>query len=173
MKASIVSILFLFSLIIGACSKSTTKVDDSRDPIPGGHVDIAEQNLLRSMKLTDKAMSVFFTGNDMKMARYYNPYTESRSEEMGSVWMYTSSIEAVNSILSALEAFEAGGRKELYNKYFKHYRRLLDKLFENIEYYAGTFTLTSYTQTKEWTVYGVNRGKDKGTAAVEGIYNVS
>ena len=48
----------------------------------------------------------------------------------------------------------------------------MTQLYDNLEYYAGTFTLTSYTQTKQWTVYGVNRGNDKGAAQVEGILNV-
>ena len=32
--------------------------------------------------------------------------------------------------------------------------------------------MTSYTQTKEWTIYGVNRGRGKGAAEVEGVQNV-
>jgi predicted alpha-1,6-mannanase (GH76 family) len=36
----------------------------------------------------------------------------------------------------------------------------------------GTFELVSYTQTKQWSVYGVNRGGAKGSAKVEGIENV-
>jgi predicted alpha-1,6-mannanase (GH76 family) len=49
---------------------------------------------------------------------------------------------------------------------------LLNKLYENAAYYKGTFTLTSYTQTKKWSVYGVDRGGSKGLAFVEGIHNV-
>src|SRR5690606_8220710 len=39
-------------------------------------------------------------------------------------------------------------------------------------YYEGTFELTSYTQTREWTVYGVHRAATPGTAKVAGIENV-
>ncbi len=49
----------------------------------------------------------------------------------------------------------------------------MQKLYNNADYYLGTFTLTSYTQTAEWTVYGVHRGDVKGgQAKVEGIENV-
>ncbi|MEG1586385.1 MAG: glycoside hydrolase family 76 protein, partial [Bacteroidales bacterium] len=94
------------------------------------------------------------------------------SDEKGSVWMYTSSIEAVNAVLHGLKAQKEEGNSALYDKYFDHYTNLLNKLYDNADYYKGTYTLTSYAQTKEWSIYGVNRGKDKGEAAVEGIENV-
>ena len=59
----------------------------------------------------------------MAMARYYNPYTDTRSDEKGSVWMYTSSIEAVNAILRALEAQKDSGDTELYDLHFDRYKR--------------------------------------------------
>ena len=67
---------------------------------------------------------------------------------------------------------QAKGETALYDSHFNRYKELLTQLYDNLEYYAGTFTLTSYTQTKQWTVYGVNRGNDKGAAQVEGILNV-
>lgn len=39
----------------------------------------------------------------MKLLRYYNPITKSTDNEVGSVWMYTSAIEAVNGILESLK----------------------------------------------------------------------
>lgn len=65
--------------------------------------EIAEQNILRSMEIVDNAVECYFKGDNMVMSRYYNPYTQSASSELASVWMYTSSIEAVNSIMEALE----------------------------------------------------------------------
>ena len=173
MKTIIVSIIFLSCSLASACSKSAQgSGTDPGNPNPDEKTSIAEQNLIRAIELADKAVSAYFTGNSMKMARYYNPYTGNQSQEVGSVWMYTSAIEAANSILSALEEFKAKGKADLYNKHFQNYNTLLESLHENAAYYKGTFTLTSYTQTREWTVYGVNRGRDKGTAAVDGINNV-
>lgn len=137
-----------------------------------GNQSLSKQNLLRAIELTDNAVKNHFTGDGMAMARYYNPYTGTRSEEKGSVWMYTSSIEAVNAVLHALKTQKEHGDAELYDLHFDRYKLLLSKLYENAAYYKGTFTLTSYTQTKQWTVYGVDRGGSKGTALVDGIHNV-
>mgnify|MGYP003417238483 FL=1 len=62
----------------------------------------ANRNLLRAIELVDAGVRNYFSGESMSMARYYNPYTESASGERGSVWMYTSSIEAVNAIMHTL-----------------------------------------------------------------------
>lgn len=156
-------------MIIAACSDTAS--DDG--PVnPPNEVSLSEQNLRRAIELTDNAVAAHFTGDGMAMARYYNPYTNIRSEEKGSIWMYTSAIEAVNAILHALEAQKERGNATLYNEHFNKYTELLDRLYENADYYMGTFELTSYTQTREWSVYGVNRGGAKGSAQVEGVQNV-
>jgi predicted alpha-1,6-mannanase (GH76 family) len=156
-------------MIIAACSDTAS--DDG--PVnPPNEVSLSEQNLRRAIELTDNAVAAHFTGDGMAMARYYNPYTNIRSEEKGSIWMYTSAIEAVNAILHALEAQKERGNAILYNEHFNRYTELLDRLYENADYYMGTFELTSYTQTREWSVYGVNRGGAKGSAQVEGVQNV-
>ncbi len=158
-------------LVSTACSDSPSSSPEP--PVnPPGEGSLSEQNLTRAMQITDKAISSYFTGEGMAMARYYNPYTDTRSEEKGSVWMYTSSIEAVNAILHGLKAQKDEGNSTLYNQHFNRYVELLGKLYDNADYYLGTFTLVSYTQTKEWSVYGVNRGGSKGSAKVEGIENV-
>ncbi len=156
-------------MMISACS-DTVSEDGPKNP-PGG-VSLSEQNLLRAIELADNAVASHFTGDGMSMARYYNPYTGVRSEEKGSVWMYTSAIEAVNAILRALEAQKEHDNAALYDEHFNKYSELLDKLYDNADYYMGTFQLVSYTQTKEWSVYGVNRGGSKGSAQVAGIENV-
>jgi hypothetical protein len=163
---SICSLVLL--LMTSACSES----EPGNGPEPPGEVTLAEQNLQRAMALTDKAVEAHFTGDGMAMARFYNPYTGVRSTEKGSVWMYTSAIEAVNAILHALEAHKQDGNAALYDQHFTKYVALLDKLIGNADYYQGTFELVSYTQTKEWSVYGVNRGGSKGSAQVAGIENV-
>jgi predicted alpha-1,6-mannanase (GH76 family) len=155
-----------------ACSSDPVP-DNNPDPDkPQGVVDVAEQNLLRAIEIVDKAVSCYFTGNGMAMARYYNPYTKVRSDEKGSIWMYTSSIEAVNAIMDGLKVAKEHGNTKLYNEHFNRYSELLSKLYDNAGYYLGTFQLTSYTQTKSWSVYGVDRGNDKNSALVEGVHNV-
>ncbi|WP_372648313.1 glycoside hydrolase family 76 protein [Draconibacterium sp.] len=134
--------------------------------------DIATQNLVRAMELTDAAVQAHFSDKGMAMARFYNPYTKVCSKETGSIWMYTSAIEAVNAILHALKTQKASGDVALYKANFERYADLLFKLYENADFYLGTFELVSYTQTNEWTVYGVNRGASKGDAEVAGIMNV-
>lgn len=156
-------------MIVTACSDPASETGPENPPV---EVDLPEQNLLRAMELADHAIESHFTGEGMAMARYYNPYTGVRSEEKGSIWMYTSAIEAVNAILHALEAHKEHGNAALYNEHFNRYSELLYKLYDNADYYLGTFQLVSYTQTKEWTVYGVNRGGSKGSAQVDGVENV-
>jgi len=134
--------------------------------------EIAEQNVIKAMNLLDNAVNVHFKDKDMAMARFYNPYTEVSSDETGSVWMYTAAIESVNSVLHALKTLKNAGYELLYNDHFHQYTDLLAKLYDNLDYYMGTFTLVSYTQTKEWSVYGVHRSASKGTAKVEGVENV-
>jgi hypothetical protein len=124
------------------------------------------------MELADHAMSAHFAGEGMAMARYYNPYTDVRSNEKGSVWMYTAAIEAVNAILHALQVQKEHGNTKLYENHFDRYSELLEQLYHGSDYYLGTFELISYTQTKEWAVYGVHRAASKGAAKVAGIENV-
>jgi predicted alpha-1,6-mannanase (GH76 family) len=159
---------FVLLMLIAGCS------DSPSDPGPQNpdEISIPQQNLIRAMELADKAVESHFTGDGMAMARYYNPYTKVRSEEKGSIWMYTSAIEAVNAILHALQAMKDHGEPELYNQHFGEYTELLYRLYQNADYYMGTFQLVSYTQTKEWSVYGVNRGGSKGSAQVSGVENV-
>ncbi|MBK1441275.1 hypothetical protein JHJ32_14845 [Parapedobacter sp. ISTM3] len=136
------------------------------------NADISGRNLMRAIEIADEAVARYFSGDDMAMARFYNPYTDVRSEEKGSVWMYTAAIEAVNAILHALETQQAQGQHARYDAHFGRYCNLLHRLYDNLAYYQGTFELTSFTQTREWSVYGVHRSSSKGTANVAGIENV-
>lgn len=168
----------IFILLFCSVLPSLYACNDDNDTVKPKDKDIivasnlAEQNLLRSMQIMDSAMVAYFTGDGMTMARYYNPYTKTRSEEVNSVWKYTAVIEATNAILHTLKAYKETGNTELYDKHFARYTELLKNLYDNAAYYKGTFTLTSYTQTKEWTVYAVDRASDKGSANVTGILNV-
>jgi hypothetical protein len=156
-------------MLVAACSDTPS---DPGPENPPQEISLSEQNLVRAMELTDKAVSAHFTGDGMAMARFYNPYTKVRSEEKGSIWMYTSAIESVNAILHALAAQRDHGNVALYDQNFSRYADLLSRLYDNADYYLGTFELVSYTQTREWSVYGVNRGGSKGSAQVAGIENV-
>ncbi len=165
--------VFCFLLVLCACGENSDDIQKG-----GGNGEennsqnVSKQNLSRAIQIIDNAINSYFTGDGMTMARYYNPYTGVRSQEKGSVWMYTSSIEAVNAVLHALKTQKEHGDAELYNQHFERYTQLLNQLYENAAYYKGTYTLTSYTQTRQWSVYGVDRGGSKGTALVEGIHNV-
>lgn len=165
--------IFCFFLIIGL-ALGKTPFEKSKSLTNGGiySKNLAEQNLLRAIQIMDSAVAHYFIGNEMAMARFYNPFTEQRSDEKGSIWMYTSSIEAVNGILHGINALKEQGKPKLFKKYNRHFTELLNRLYENAAFYKGTFTLTSFTQTREWTVYGVDRAQDKMKARVHGIYNV-
>jgi predicted alpha-1,6-mannanase (GH76 family) len=156
-------------MFITACSDPATENEPENPP---AEVDLPEQNMLRAMEIADAGVAAHFTGDGMAMARKYNPFTKIRTDEKGSIWMYTSAIEAVNAILHGLKAHKDHGNAALYDQHFKKYSDLLYKLYDNADYYLGTFSLVSYTQTREWTVYGVDRGGSKGGAKVDGIANV-
>ncbi|MCB5253220.1 MAG: glycoside hydrolase family 76 protein [Candidatus Cloacimonetes bacterium] len=170
MKNLIIVLVSLLWLMTCACGENGP--DKGFQEPPPQEERLAERSLTRAIELADNTINAHFTGSGMAMARYYNPYTGARSDEKGSVWMYTSAIEAVNAILHALQAEKVADDASLYNKHYTRFVEVLDNLYDNADYYLGTFSLTSYTQTKEWTVYGVNRGASKGGAKVEGIENV-
>src|SRR5690554_291062 len=156
--------------MLSACGVKTSRNNTPRASL--NQRALSEKNLERAMEIADNATAAYFTGSDMAMARYYNPYTGERSSETGSVWMYTSVIEAINAILHALEADKELGNGRLHDAHFNRYADQLRQLYDNADYYLGTFTLTSYTGANEWTVYGVHRARSKGNAKVEGIENV-
>lgn len=134
--------------------------------------DPATQNILRAMQITDKSIDSYFNKTTMAMTEFYNPFTGTKSTGTVDVWPYTSAIEAVNAIMHALVAQKENGDSELYDQNFERYKKLLSDLFNGLSYYEGTFTLVSYTQTKEWSVYGVHRGDIPGGANVSGVENV-
>ena len=168
-RKTITAFCLTLFMAISACSDPSSENEPTTPP---DEVNVSEQNLKRAMELTDKAVAAHFTGEGMAMARLYNPYTQVRSDEKGSIWMYTSAIEAVNAILHGLQAQKEHGNTAIYDANFTKYSDLLYKLYDNAGYYLGTFKLTSYTQTKDWSVYGVNRGGAKGGANVGSDQNV-
>jgi len=153
---------------------SVTPPDDSdTDHDSGSTVALpasAVRNLIRSIELLDNIMDHLFTGKGMVMSKNYNPFT-GISSGTESIWGYTSAIEAVNAVMEGLTAFKKYGNSELYDMHYERYDNLLSKLYSNAAYYKGSFTLTSYTQTRNWNVYAVSRGSVKGQANVVGNNN--
>lgn len=162
----------LGTLSLYSCAQKPTLPSKESNQQTERHTGKAEQNLTRAIELAKTATENYFDPSGTVLSRYYNPFTHERSSEKASVWMYTSSIEATNTILSSLIKGKDLGHRELYDKYFAYFNDLLARLYKNLEYYAGTFTLTSYTQTREWTVYAVDRSGEPGGANVTGILNV-
>lgn len=173
-RSIFISLLALFLAGCVGCSVNAEPAPAPETP-SGEHeakVELARRNLTRAMTMVSAARTNYFSDDGKAMSRYYNPNTGLRSSEKGSVWMYTSAIEAVNSILHGFTALKEEGEESFYNNYFATYSSILSTLVDNLEWYEGTYTLTSYTQTREWTVYGVNRASTPGKAAVEGRENV-
>lgn len=162
------------SVLTCACGDSDNKGDEPVSPdkpgIPEQTDNLAERNLSRAIEMIDAAVDNYFTGP--AMSRYYNPYNDQKSSELGSVWMYTSSIEAVNAAMHSMQALKEKGSSKLYDQNFNRYKELLARLTEGAEYYRGSFTLTSYTGTNTWSPLGVDRGTSPGSANTEGIHNV-
>lgn len=85
------NLFFLLTLLLWtlvACSNDSAvdeKLNNGGTNVPG---NLPVQNVARAIELIDNAVECYFTGTDMAMSRYYNPYTGSRSGELGSVWMY-------------------------------------------------------------------------------------
>ena len=159
-------------LLLSSCTPQAKPNPEPNPNVDDKEMELARKNLTRAMSMVAAAKTNYFTTTDYAMSRYYNPFTKKKSDEKASVWMYTSAIEAVNAILHGFVALKEAGDDSFYNNYFQTYKQILDELVENLKWYEGTFTLTSYTQTKEWTVYGVNRASSPHKAEVEGVMNV-
>lgn len=167
-------LLSFWAAIVGTLCFTSCSSDSSEDSSAQENTteSVAEENLVRAVSMMEAAIEHYFTGGTTKLLRYYNPLTNANKDnEVGSVWMYTSSIEATNAILQALTDIRSS-KPELYEQYYQKYVSQLAWLYDGLEYYAGTFTHRSYTQTKEWTVYGVDRSESKGNVNVGGIGNV-
>lgn len=131
------------------------------------------KSLERAVSLLDKVFASFPLDGNMALAYTYNPFQDRASERVSSVWGYTSAIESTNSVLKALQTLNAKGEDAgLYQAHFDRLTKRLYELYENLNFYKGTFEHTSYTRTSTWSVYGVNRSGEKGGAQVAGIENV-
>lgn len=155
-----------------ACSGSCGQIAQEQKPETEADLELAVRDAERAMNLFVNAKKCWFSQDGEAMSRYYNPFTHTKSDEKASVWMYTTAIEAANAILKSLIVLKDAGKPELYEQNHLRYETILSELVDNLDYYSGTYELTSYTQTKEWTVFGVNRASSKGCANVTGRENV-
>jgi len=178
MKKFLLTILAVFvivSLTSSGCSKKGDEPKENNQeekPKTEETTDTATQNLNRAITLADAAFENYFEGSAMEMSRYYNPYTEEKSSEKGSIWMYTSAIEATVAVMEALELQLKNGDKTLYDRKYSHFNTILSKLYEGAKYYRGSYSLTSFTGTSNWSPYAVNRSNSPETADVTGVLNV-
>ena len=137
-RSPFISLLGLFIAGCVSCSSPENPVK----PAPGGgetdnhaeKIELARRDLTRSMSLVSAARTNYFSSDGTAMSRYYNPYTGLKSSEKGSVWMFTSAIEAVNSVLHGLTALRDAGDDSFYNSYFAAYSSMLSELVENLKW---------------------------------------
>lgn len=131
----------------------------------------ARQNLKKAMSILDNTMNKYYNKSRHRLAMHYN-FTTNQPEGVVSVWEYTSAIEAHNSVMEGLVALKEI-EPQLYETHFNRYQQQLEEIIDGLEYYAGSFKLTSYTGTNEWKgVYGVHRAAVKGFAKVADKENV-
>ena len=155
-------------LTLSALSCSDDSVNEKENNGNEEKIDFAERNMLRAMEIADSTITYHLLSSKMSIAEFYNPFLNVRATDIGGVWMYTSVIEGVNAILNGLQAHKKHGNAALYDEHHERYLQLLHKLYDNLDYYKGKYTVTSFTQTKEWDVYAVHRGSRKGTANTNG-----
>lgn len=133
----------------------------------------AVRNIKRAMAIVDATWEKTMCGtyDNLYMADVYNTQTGEVSGP-SDVWPYTAAIEAHCSLLEALELIKNTDKK-LYKEKSSLYKRQLELLIDNLEYYRGTYNLSSYaTSNKQWSPYAVPRANRKGGADVSGILNV-
>lgn len=133
----------------------------------------ALRNIDRAMAIADATWEKTMRGTDdnLYMVDVYNTQTGEVSGP-SDVWPYTAAIEAHCSILEAL-ALVKDVDAALYNEKSAVYKHRLNLLIDNLEYYRGTYRLSSYaTSNKECSPYAVPRASRKGGADVRGILNV-
>lgn len=135
--------------------------------------EIASRDIGRAVMMTDSAVNAFL-GPEMRMYRTYDPFKDSLCDSrVENVWEYSSAFEAAANILSALKMQKEKGDGSLHALYFSRFKTLADSLYSGMQYYRGSYELTSYTKIRHpWTVYGVPRAEEPGSNDVSGILNV-
>ncbi len=129
----------------------------------------AEQDLHRAMDILDATMERSFRGTS---TNFYMvdvcDVTNTDVSGPSDVWPYTAAIEAHCSVLEALAALK-DDLPLLYDDCYDRYAQQLMVLVDNLDYYRGSYTLTSYATRKTWTtVYAVPRASVRGRGDVTG-----
>ncbi len=160
------------SLLIGGCVACSHAASENNEKPKPDETTLAEKDLERAISIIETAFNDYSSDGTMALSMKYNPFTKQRSSNLVSIWEYTSTLEAVSGAMNAMIALNDAGYSTLYNSKFDSFHSLLEKIYNGMQYYKGTFTLTSYTGTATWSPYGVNRGSAPGSASVDGILNV-
>ena len=162
MQKTALSFLLMMALPFAACSQEPSEEEST-----------ALRNISRSIDILDATWNTSIKGSadNLYLVDTYNTVTGAVSGP-SDVWPYTAVIEAHCSILEALNAAKDID-KDLYEQKFPIYKSRLEQLIDNLEYYRGTYTLSSYaTSNKEWSPFAVPRASRRGAANVTGILNV-
>lgn len=129
---------------------------------------LAVQNLQRAIRIMDATMERSFRGTDDNL--YMVDVCDIDNSEVSGpsdVWPYTAAIEAHCSILEALESLKTQA-PDLYAANHDRFVQRLDVLIDNLAYYRGTYTLTSYASVRTWSVYAVPRANNRNQGNVDG-----
>lgn len=157
----------LMTLALLTCAFAGTRAASDTD------TQTALRNIDRAMAVADATWEKTMHGTDdnLYMVDVYNTQTGEVSGP-SDVWPYTAAIEAHCSMLEALTLVKDIDAA-LYNEKSAIYKHRLNLLIDNLEYYRGTYNLSSYaTSNKKWSPYAVPRASTKGGANVSGILNV-
>ena len=125
------------------------------------------------MAIVDSCWSKTMTGadGDMYMADAYNTADGTKSGP-SDIWPLTAAVEAHCSLLEAIDLARRSDAS-LYAAEREKYSRRLEILIDNLDYYRGAYTRSSYaSDAREWQPYAVPRAREKGGADVTGILNV-
>ena len=126
------------------------------------------QNLQRAIRIMDATMQRSFRGTDANL--YMADICDIDNSDVSGpsdIWPYTAAIEAHCSILEALNALK-NEAPDLYAENYSRFVSRLDVLIDNLAYYCGTYTLTSYASVRQWSVYAVPRANQRNQANVTG-----
>lgn len=156
------------TILILSCASALTGAAFTAETLQTAVADIEH-----AIAISDATWQKSIKGSETNtyMADTYNMSTGA-SGGSSDVWPYTAAIEAHCAILEALNKVKDEA-PQLYADNYERYIKNLDRLIDNLEYYRGTYQLSSYaTSNKEWSPYAVPRASQRGAANVTGILNV-
>ncbi len=153
----------------GATTTAATTEDPANSKTPGfavlteeekaSYATLATQNAERADVLASVIEEYYVTGrgSNIRFAMYLNT-DRLNAHGTASVWHITS----VLSMTSRLWALNAAGKGS-------HYADFHEKTLNEMQYYKGTANIINYSNTKEQTMYAVNRANAPGKASLDGV----